>query len=66
MYKRQEPIRACLQPGDDLSRAVRRNACSTAQRLTTGSDLLRQAQASGRVQIASRCFDLATGHVELL
>jgi carbonic anhydrase len=61
-----EPIRACLQPGDDLSRAVRRNACSTAQRLTTGSDLLRQAQASGRVQIASGCFDLATGHMELL
>ena len=61
-----EPIRACLQSGDDLSRAVRRNACQSAQQLTVRSALLHEAQASGRLRIVSGCFDIATGRMELI
>jgi carbonic anhydrase len=60
------PIRACLRPGDDLSRAVEANALDTASRLTARSALLRRASASGRLQIQSAVFDIGSGVVSLV
>lgn len=60
------PIRACLRPGDDLSRAVEANALDTAGRLTSRSALLRRACASGRLQIQSAVFDIGSGVVSLV
>ncbi len=60
------PIRAALEPGDDLSQAIRHNACHSAQELSRRSALLRQAVSSGRLRIQPACFDIASGAVTLL
>ena len=61
-----KPIRASLQPGDDLSQAIKGNARFAAAQITQRSAVLRQAQESGQVKIVQGFFDLATGRVELL
>ncbi len=60
------PIRATLVNGDDLSRAVQRNASRVAAQLVEGSALLREAVAAGRLNIRSAYCDIGTGRVTLL
>jgi carbonic anhydrase len=60
------PIRAGLVSGDDLSRAVQRNASRVAAQLVEGSALLREAVAAGRLNIRSAYCDIGTGRVTLL
>jgi carbonic anhydrase len=60
------PIRAGLVSGDDLSRAVQRNASRVAVELVEGSALLAEAVAAGRLSIRSAYCDIASGRVTLL
>lgn len=60
------PIRATLVSGDDLSRAVQRNASRVAVELIDGSALLAEAVAAGRLSIRSAYCDIASGRVTLL
>lgn len=60
------PIRASLQPGDDLQQAITRNARRSAEQLSAKSDLVRQAVSEGRLTIRSSVYDIATGRVTLL
>ncbi|MBC1261256.1 carbonic anhydrase [Synechococcus sp. BSF8S] len=60
------PIRAALQPGDDLSLAISHNASHSAQELSRRSPLLREAVGAGRLRIQPACFDIASGAVTLL
>jgi len=60
------PIRATLVSGDDLSRAVQRNASRVAAQLLEGSALLAEAVAAGRLSIRSAYCDIGTGRVTLL
>ena len=61
-----KPIRASLQSGDDLTQAIEANARHAAGQLTQRSAVLRDAQASGKVKIASAFFDIKSGKVSLL
>jgi carbonic anhydrase len=61
-----KPIRAALQPGDDLFLAVRHNAAHSAQELSRRSALLREAVSAGRLRIQPACFDIASGAVSLV
>ncbi len=60
------PIRESLQPGDDLSLAVRHNAAHAAGQLGRRSPVLREAAAAGRLRIQPACFDIASGRVSLV
>ena len=61
-----KPIRASLKPGDDLTKAIGGNARYAAAALSQRSDLLKQAQASGKLTIQSAYFDIGTGKVSLI
>ncbi len=61
-----KPIRASLQPGDDLSQAIKGNARYAAAQISQRSEVIRQAHDSGKLKIVQGVFDLATGRVELL
>jgi carbonic anhydrase len=61
-----KPIRASLEPRDDLSRAVRGNARAAAQALTARSAVLKAAVAAGTLTIRSAYFDIGSGAVTLL
>jgi carbonic anhydrase len=60
------PIKASLQSGDDLSKAVQANARHSATELTRRSDLLKSAEAEGKLTIHSSYCDIGTGIVSLL
>lgn len=60
------PIRASLEPGADLSQAVRHNAAAAAAALPQRSALLRQAVAEGRLAIQAAYFDIGSGEVSLV
>ncbi|MDA0215967.1 MAG: carbonic anhydrase, partial [Cyanobacteria bacterium] len=60
------PIKASLQSGDDLSKAVQANARHSATELTRRSDLLKSAEAEGKLTIHSSYCDIGTGVVSLL
>jgi carbonic anhydrase len=60
------PIRASLQPGDDLTRAIQGNARHSAARLTARSAVLKQAAEAGTLRIRSAYFDIGSGQVSLL
>lgn len=60
------PIRASLEPGDDLKQAIVHNARRSAEQLSAKSDLVRQAVGEGRLTIRSSVYDIATGRVTLL
>lgn len=60
------PIRASLQPGDDLKQAISRNSRRSAEQLSAKSDLVRRAVSEGRLTIRSSVYDIATGRVTLL
>jgi carbonic anhydrase len=61
-----EPIRAQLRSGDDLTRAVERNARHVAAQLTARSALLQDAVAAGRLRVRSAYCDIGSGVVTLL
>jgi carbonic anhydrase len=61
-----KPIRASLQPGDDLTKAIQGNARYSTAALTQRSDVLKQAQASGKVSIKTAYFDIGTGKVSVI
>ena len=61
-----KPIRASLKPGDDLTKAIQGNALYSAATLTQRSDVLKQAQASGKLAIKSAYFDIGTGKVTVI
>ena len=61
-----QPIRAQLRSGDDLTRAVERNARHVAAQLTARSALLQDAVAAGRLTIRSAYCDIGSGVVTLL
>jgi carbonic anhydrase len=61
-----KPIRASLKPGDDLTKAIGGNARYTAAALSQRSDLLKQAQASGKLTIQSAYIEIGTGKVSLI
>jgi len=61
-----KPIRASLKPGDDLTKAIQGNALYSAAALTQRSDVLKKAQASGKVAIKSAYFDIGTGKVTII
>ena len=61
-----KPIRASLQPGDDLTKAIQGNARHSAAQLTARSVVLKQAVEAGRLRIRSAYFDIGTGKVSLL
>ena len=61
-----KPIRASLKPGDDLIKAIQGNALYSAAALTQRSDVLKKAQASGKVAIKSAYFDIGTGKVTII
>lgn len=60
------PIRASLEPGDDLDRAIRHNARHTASQLGAKSDLIQRAVEQGRLTVRSSVYDIASGRVTLL
>lgn len=60
------PIRASIEPGDDLARAIRHNARRSAAQLSAKSDLVQQAVEQGRLTIRSSVYDIASGRVTLL
>ena len=60
------PIKASLQSGDDLSKAVQANARHSATELTRRSDVLKFAEAEGKLTIRSSYCDIATGVVSLM
>jgi carbonic anhydrase len=60
------PIKASLQSGDDLSKAVQANARHSATELTRRSDMLKFAEAEGTLTIHSSYCDIGTGVVSLL
>jgi carbonic anhydrase len=60
------PIRDSLVPGDDLSQAVRGNACNAARQLCQRSALLLQAVTAGKLTIRPLHLDLATGLTALI
>ena len=61
-----KPIRNSLKPGDDLTKAIQGNALYSAAALTQRSDVLKKAQASGKVAIKSAYFDIGTGKVTII
>ena len=61
-----KPIRASLKPGDDLTKAIQGNALYSAATLTQRSDVLKQAQASGKLAIKAAYFDIGTGKVTVI
>lgn len=61
-----QPIRACIQPGDDLRQVVRANARHAAAQLSARSDLLKAAEAAGHLTIRSAYCEIGTGVVTLL
>ena len=61
-----EPIRANLVPGDTLANAIKNNASTTAQQLTTRSEVLANAVQSGDLQIVAGYFDVASGKVSIV
>lgn len=60
------PIQASLHSGDDLTKAVRANARHSATELTRRSDVLKSAEAEGKLTIQSSYCDIGTGVVSLL
>jgi carbonic anhydrase len=60
------PIRAALRPGLDLAAAVAANARATARALPRRSELLRDAQADGRLRIEAAVADIGSGRVSVL
>jgi carbonic anhydrase len=60
------PIRAALEPGDDLTLAIRHNAARSAAQLPQRSAVLREAVAAQRLRIEGAVFDIATGRVSLV
>ena len=61
-----QPIRDQLRSGDDLTRAIERNARHAAAQLTARSALLQDAVAAGRLTIRSAYCDIGSGVVTLL
>ena len=61
-----KPIRASLKPGDDLTKAIQGNALYATATLTQRSEVLKKAQASGKVSIKSAYFDIGTGKVTVI
>jgi carbonic anhydrase len=60
------PIRAGLPGGDDLTLAVQANVRRVAADLGRRSELLRTAEADGRLQIIGAYADIGSGLVTLL
>lgn len=60
------PIRASLEPGDDLDRAVRHNARHAAAQLSDKSQRIGQAVREGQLTIRSGIYDIASGRLTLL
>ena len=58
-----QPIRASLQPNDDLTHAIQGNARYAAAQLVKRSPSLAEAQASGKVRIQPAFFDIQSGVV---
>ena len=58
-----QPIRASLQPNDDLTKAIQGNARYAAAQLVRRSPSLAEAQASGKVRIQPAFFDIQSGVV---
>ena len=61
-----QPIRAQLRSGDDLTRAIQRNARHVADQLSARSALLQDAVAADRLTIRSAYCDIGSGVVTLL
>ena len=60
------PIRAALEPRDDLPRGIQHNAVYAAAQLAERSAVLHQAVEDGRLTIQPSYFDIASGTVTLL
>jgi carbonic anhydrase len=68
------PIRASFKAGDSvknksnnsLMEAIKSNACYAANQIPKRSELLRQAQAVGKLKIQPAYFDISSGQVSLL
>ncbi|MBM5800716.1 MAG: carbonic anhydrase, partial [Cyanobacteria bacterium K_DeepCast_35m_m2_023] len=60
------PIRASLQPGDDLSLAVRHNTTAAARQLSERSAVLRDAVSARKLTIQPLDFNLETGLVSVI
>lgn len=60
------PIRASLQPGDDLPQAVQSHARAAARQLSARSALLRDAVAAGKLRIQPLYFDLESGLTSMI
>jgi carbonic anhydrase len=60
------PIRASLQPGDDISLAIQHNATAAARQLSERSAVLREAVAARKLTIQPLYFDLGTGLTTLI
>ncbi|NCU76755.1 MAG: carbonic anhydrase, partial [Synechococcaceae bacterium WB7_1C_051] len=60
------PIRASFVPGNNLTEAIKSNACYSAAQLPKRSELLREAQTSGKLKIQPAYFDIESGQVSLL
>ena len=58
-----QPIRASLQPNDDLTQAIQCNARYAAAQLVKRSPSLAEAQDSGKVRIQQAFFDIQSGVV---
>ena len=61
-----KPIRASLKPGEDLTKAIQGNALYATTALTQRSDVLKKAQASGKLAIKTTYFDIGTGKVTVI
>lgn len=60
------PIRASFVAGNNLTEAIKVNACYAAAQLPKRSELLQRAQASGKLKIQPAYFDINSGQVSLL
>ena len=61
-----EPMRDTLKPQHNLMESIQANARQTSNQLTQRSELLALAHRSGRLNIVSSYFDIASGQVSLL
>ena len=61
-----KPIRAAIQPGQDLETATKANASYAAKQLTARSEVIKDAVDNGKLQIVVGYFDIGSGKVTMV
>ncbi|TCD57939.1 carbonic anhydrase [Synechococcus sp. BS55D] len=61
-----KPIRAAIQPGQDVETATKANASYAAKQLTARSEVIKDAVDNGTLQIVVGYFDIGSGKVTIV